>query len=244
MKKFLIIVFVIALLIAGYSYDQFGWCKKLFFGEPTTHVIQKGEYLSKISQKYYGTADYWRELALINRAPDSDVVFPGEEIIIPSLDVVKEIHRTRWLSKVNNYVKNQEDIIARLKMGEEPTFAENIPAETEPMTTPEKMLENDDNLIVPDSEDVYASVENEQQTMNQEQAESASSLGFILAVIGVVFVASLIAIVLIRRKKRSQQIKIVDDDELNILDEDEDSEPDYQEYLKNKSKRKNGVLVD
>jgi uncharacterized membrane protein YdcZ (DUF606 family) len=40
MKKFLIVVIVIALLIVGYAYDQFGWCKKLLFGSPTTHVIQ------------------------------------------------------------------------------------------------------------------------------------------------------------------------------------------------------------
>jgi len=65
-----------------------------------------------------------------------------------------------------------------------------------------------------------------------------------LAGIAIVFVASLVAIVLIRRKKHSQQISIVDDDELNILDEDEDSEPDYQEYLKNKPKHEKGVLVD
>lgn len=244
MKKFFIIVFVIALLIAGYAYDQFGWCKKLLFGEPTTHVIQKGEYLSQISKQYYGTADYWRELSLINRAPDSDLVFPGEEIIIPSLDVIKEIRRTQWLSKVNSYVKNEEDIIARLKMGEEPVLAENNPAETEPMTTPEKMLENDANFNVPDTEQVYASFENEQQTMDGEDAKSASSLGLLLTVIGAVFVASLVAIVLIRRKKRSQQITIVDDDELNILDEDEESEPDYHEYLKNKPEREKSVLVD
>lgn len=245
MKKFLIIVFLVALLIAGYSYDQFGWAKKLLFGEPTTHVIQRGEFLSKIAKKYYGRADYWRELALINRAPDSDLVFPGEEIIIPSLDVIKEIRRTQWLSKVNSYVKNQEDIIARLKMGEEPVLADNNVVETEPMTTPEQLAADEaNNLITPDSEQVYATVDQNQQTMyrENEESQSTSSLGLILTVIGAIFVASLIAIVLIRKRKQSQ-ITIVDDDELNILDEEEESEPDYNEYLKNKSHEKEGVLV-
>ncbi len=228
MKKILIVFIVLALLIAGYAYDQFGWCKKLLFGGPTTHVIQKDEYLSAIAKKYYGRADYWRELALINRSPDSDVVFPGEEIIIPSLDVIKEIRRTRWLTKVNAYMKGQEDIIAQLNLGEEPTQTELIPEttpESEPMT------------MSPESEPTLTETE-------EVEVKSASSLGLILGIIAFVFVASLIAFVLIRRRKRSQQIKILDDKDLNIMDEDEESEPDYQEYLRNKSERERDVLVN
>lgn len=114
MKRLLIFLFIVSLLIIGYSYDQFAWCKKLILGEPSTHTIQQGEYLSQIAKKYYGDASYWRELALINRAPDCDVVFPGEEIVIPSFDVIKEIRKTRWLTKVNKYVKGQEEILAQL----------------------------------------------------------------------------------------------------------------------------------
>jgi hypothetical protein len=241
MKKFLIVVIVIALLIVGYAYDQFGWCKKLLFGSPTTHVIQKGEYLSEIAKKYYGRADYWRELALINRAPDSDLVFPGEEIIIPSLDIIKEIRRTRWLSKVNAYVKNEEDIIAGLNQGDEPVLAE-----TEPKTTPEVMLDSEQQEITSAPGVADTPIETAQQSFESDQPEvrSASSLGLILAIIGVLFVGSLTALILIRRKKRSQQIRIVDNDEINILD-DEETEPDYQEYLqKNKSQREEGVLAN
>jgi LysM repeat protein len=242
MKKLFIIVFVIALLIIGYAHDQFVWCKKLIFGEPTTHVIQQGEYLSIIAKKYYGNSDYWRELALINRAPNSNLVFPGEEIIIPSLDVIKEIRRTSWLSKVNSYIKSEEDIIARLKVGEEPVLAEKT---MEPQTMPEKLLEEPQTMTpmaeetsIP-SEMAYSSNPTEQQPV-----QSGSSLSPTLALIGALFVVSLVAIYFIRKKRRSQNITIVDDDELNILGGDSDSEPDYQEYLKNKSRRNKKVLVD
>lgn len=240
MKKVVFILLIIALLIVGYAHDQFVWCKKLIFGEPTTHVIQKGEFLSKIAKKYYGRADYWRELSLINRAPDSDLIHPGEEIIVPSLNVIKEIRRTRWLSKVNDYIKNEEDIIARLNRGEEINLAEN-----EPKTTPEILLETEQTEIIAEPEPVDTPTEISQQYNEPEKAEveSASSLGLILGVVAVLLLASVVAFALIRRKKRAQQITIVDDDELNLIGDDEDSEPDYHEYLKKKPRRKEDVFV-
>jgi len=215
-------------------------------------VIQKGEYLSEIAKKYYGQADYWRELALINRAPDSDLVFPGEEIIIPSLDVIKEIRRTRWLSKVNSYVKNEEDVIARLRSGEEPLMAENTaepaptePVQSEPSTTPEMLLDKDNSATISATEKVDTLSEFALQSFPpaNDKAQSASPLGMILAIIGVLFAASLLAFVLIRRKKQSKQITIVDDEDLNLLGEDEQSEPDYREYLRSKARREEKVLV-
>lgn len=243
MKKVIFVLLVIALLIAGYAHDQFVWCKKLLFGEPTTHVIQKGEYLSTIAKQYYGRSDYWKELALINRAPDSDLIHPGEEIIIPSLNVIKEIRRTRWLSKVNSYVKNEEDIIARLNRGEQINLAQN--KLDEPRTTPEMMAETGQNEAFPAQEPVSTPAQMAQQNNGPQHAgvRSTSSPGLTLGVIALVLAASIVAFVLIRRKKRSQQITIVDDHELNLIGDDDDSEPDYHEYLRKKSRRKEDVLV-
>ena len=83
------------IILGIYSEEQFLWCKRLFVNEPRKHVIQEGEYFSKLSLQYYGTATYWRELALVNRAPNSDLVFPGERIIVPSLDGVKKLRKSR-----------------------------------------------------------------------------------------------------------------------------------------------------
>jgi len=239
MKKTLVILFVVLLLLViGYAHDQFAWCKKLIFGEPTTHTIQKGEYLSEIAKKYYGRADYWRELALVNRSPNCDLIFPGEEIVIPSLNVIKEIRKTRWLSKVNAYMKNEEDIIARLNRGEEPVLAE-----TTTETTPEMTAKTE---TTPEPNPIVTSTEQEQLPAETEEVEvqSASSLGLILGVIAVIFVASLVTFLIIRRKKRSQQITIADDEDINLLDADDEPEPDYKEYLRDKSKQKKEVFVN
>ncbi|MCU0644339.1 MAG: LysM peptidoglycan-binding domain-containing protein [bacterium] len=236
MKKTLIILFVISLLIAGYSYDKFAWCKKLITGEPTTHVIQKGESFSKIAKQYYGNKTYWRELALINRSPNSDLVFPGEAIVIPSLNTIKEIRRTRWMTKVNTFMQGEQDILARLNQSGEPTLAAT-PQTPMPDSKPEI------NVTSPANESVTITDEAEQMAVANEdvKAQSSSSLGLILGIIAVLIIASLVAYMLIRRRKRSEQISIVDDKDLNLID---DSEPDYQDYLRKKSRRKKEAFAN
>ena len=207
MKKLIIILLVVGLIIVGYSYDQFVWCKKILTNETTTHTIQKGEYLSEIALKHYGKADYWRELALVNRAPDCDAVFPGEEILIPSLDVIKKIRRTKWLSRVNGYLSGQE-ILSLIK--EQPVQSTVV----EPKQLPAATAGNAES---------------------KEPAKS-SSLFMILAIVGLVLAAS-VAGFIFYRKKKEEEITIVDG--INLLDEREDTEPDYKEYLQNKDTEPN-----
>ena len=143
MKKLIIFLSIIILVVIGFNNDIYLFAKKLFLDEPTTHKIEEGEYLSKIAKEYYGNADYWRELALINRAPNSDLVFPGEEIVLPSSETIQKIRNTRWLSKVNNYVQNQEEIIAGAKEGErQEKLAEALPPTPQDQKTsqPEKSV--------------------------------------------------------------------------------------------------------
>ena len=105
-------MFVFVLIFLGATEDQMLWCSRMLSGEPRIHTIQHGEYLSQLSMKYYGTTQYWRELALINRAPNSDLVFPGEKVIIPSLDAIKRVSGARSLSAVNLVVESQKKWIA------------------------------------------------------------------------------------------------------------------------------------
>lgn len=72
--------------------------------QPVAHEIQKGEYLSKLAKEYYGDASYWRELALVNRAPDADYVQPGERILVPGFESIQRIRRARTISEVNRAV--------------------------------------------------------------------------------------------------------------------------------------------
>ncbi len=136
MKKIFIIFIVMTLIILSFSHDQFLWCKKLMFGEPASYTIQKGEYLSQIAQKYYGDPDYWRELALINRAPNSNLVFPGEKIIVPSKEVIEKVRKTRWLSRVNEYINGEEEILAQATIPKSTVMAvETVPEPVKPVQT-------------------------------------------------------------------------------------------------------------
>ncbi len=131
MRKALFFIFVTGIIVLGYyAEDQFLWCTRLFTNDPGVHTVQKGEYFSKLSQHYYGTADYWQELALVNRAPDSDLVFPGEKIIIPGMEAIKELHRTQSLTMVNKIVNGQEKWLAehRINGGERPHMAVTGPS--------------------------------------------------------------------------------------------------------------------
>jgi 5'-nucleotidase len=55
--------------------------------EPTQkiHIVQKGDTLSSISAKYYGSANQWRKILAANRdnLPDPNRLIPGSKLIIP-----------------------------------------------------------------------------------------------------------------------------------------------------------------
>jgi len=224
MKKS-IFVLVVLLLVIGYTHDQFVWCKKLFSNEPQTHTIQKGEYLSAIAKKYYGDPDYWRELALINRAPNSNLVFPGEEVIVPRLSVIKEIRRTRYLSKVNAFIQDESNILARLDKQdiEETYFAES----------------RSDTVTTPAATTPTTPIESEPFT---QPVEESSFSFYLYGGIVVLFLAALLVYRAYRKKQRSEKFTFTGRPSNGA--DDEDAEPDYQEYLRKKSKRgKEKVLV-
>lgn len=112
MKRFLFTIFLMGLFVIFLEPANNLLSKFLRLEQPTTHEIQTGEWLSKIAQKYYGNASYWRELALVNRAPNGDLIFPGEEIIVPSLESIQKIRKSRSLTSVNKEIAEQNNLLA------------------------------------------------------------------------------------------------------------------------------------
>ena len=49
------------------------------------HVVQKGDTLSSISAKYYGSARQWRKIVAANsdNLPNPNRLIPGSKLIIP-----------------------------------------------------------------------------------------------------------------------------------------------------------------
>jgi len=49
------------------------------------HIVQKGDTLSSISAKYYGSAKQWRKIVAANKSnlPDPNHLTPGSKLVIP-----------------------------------------------------------------------------------------------------------------------------------------------------------------
>ena len=84
--------------------------------EPRLHVVQKGESLSRLAKRNYGEVEYWRELALVNRAPRPNHLEVGEKVLLPAADIMQKIRRARTLSRVNDIVNTQS-----ARLGNPPT---------------------------------------------------------------------------------------------------------------------------
>ena len=52
---------------------------------PRTYVIQSGDSLSKIAKEFYGNANAWPKIFEANKdkITDPNLIYPGQEIIIP-----------------------------------------------------------------------------------------------------------------------------------------------------------------
>lgn len=50
-----------------------------------TYVVQSGDSLSKIAQRFYGNATEWPKIHEANRdqIKDPDLIYPGQKLIIP-----------------------------------------------------------------------------------------------------------------------------------------------------------------
>jgi len=227
MKKVIVALIILVALVFSLIPDAMVWCKRMILDAPTTHKIEPGEYLSKISQQYYGTAKYWQELALINRAPDSDLVFPGEEIFIPSQEVIEQLHRARSLSRVNNLMSREKALFANADEKNEPGITPTTqPEETE--TAIAKAVA-DSNIIA------KVTVPKEMSKANQKSSTS----GWLFAGLGLAIIfLGVIAFILIRKVKESRDQAALDNlKPVTVETENEDEEPDYQEYRKNRSER-------
>jgi nucleoid-associated protein YgaU len=49
-------------------------------------VVVRGDYLSKIAQRFYGNGNLWPKIYAANKAvigPDPNLIFPGQSLVIP-----------------------------------------------------------------------------------------------------------------------------------------------------------------
>jgi LysM repeat protein len=247
MKKILIVFILVSVVVGMYSEENLLWCKKMLFNEPTKHIIQKGDYFSKLSKQYYGTTKYWRELALINRAPDKDLVFPGEEVIIPSLDAVKKLHRSRSLTTVNSIVDDQVEWIAKNHNVSTTPLASQTPVQGQQTVTETSR----DESVLPQEEvqaenaaiDPVPTVAIENKTAENDVKES-SFFPIVLTIAAIGLVVGLMAWYLARRKKQYdlEQFEPEGDEEQDVDAADIDDEDEFVPSFGKRDREE--VLVD
>jgi hypothetical protein len=221
MKKYLLGL----IILLSFSYvmlpDAIGWCTRQILNDPITYAIEPGDYLSKISLKYYGTAKYWQELALINRAPHSDLVFPGEVVLVPSREVIEELHRARNFSKVNQLINSQELMLANARKNvDQVIVSDTVTTESNQPSTA-----GDSTLAIRGNES------------SKEVKNSASKLKLVLiGIFSGLILLGLIGFVIVRKVNKSKEHQENNQMEPVIISSTEE-EPDYKEYLRSKKQK-------
>ena len=114
MKKLIVVLSIGAALTLLVAHDSLLWSALEWLNSPRMHEIQRGESLSKLAQQHYGDASYWRELALVNRAPAPDHIEVGERMLLPSVAAIQQLRRAYTMTSVNGIAGDQE-LAARLE---------------------------------------------------------------------------------------------------------------------------------
>jgi hypothetical protein len=212
MKRLIVLFLAVISLLAFAAPDAI---KYAFVQEPTVHQVSAGDYLSKISLHYYGTAKYWHELALINRAPDSDMVFPGESVLIPSKAVIEKLHRAHSISRVNTLVEVEKELYA----GKNSKATENLASGN---------ASNDSVMVANTGTDSLADQTALVEAGSPEK-QAKAVWPFVIGGFGGLIIGTATTLVAsYKRNEKKQQTTKTEDA----------SEPDYPNYIKNRGERK------
>lgn len=197
MRKFLFTIFLIGLFVvlldpAGNLLSKF-----LRLEQPTFHEIKMGDWLSKIAQQYYADASYWKELCLVNRAPDGNLIFPGEKIIVPSFETIKEIRKSRRLSAVNKLVDVQNDILAG-----------KIPSQKAPIVSNESEKSAIDSHVqtAAKQSDGLTPVLDDEQATDKDSGSTFITQALMVGVL--LFGLVLITVIYLVRKRQREEISV------------------------------------
>ena len=163
--------------------------------QPTVHEIRDGDWFSKLAQQYYGDSSYWRELALINRAPDGDLIFPGENVIVPGFETIRRIRNARKLSVVNELVKEQQSILAGLN---------SVPEAGSPDVTTGVTVQPVAKTVDDDAGVIVSGTQSEAKESQVLQAGSGKALA--LAGAGVVVLILVVGGFRFVRKRRQEEV--------------------------------------
>lgn len=212
MKKVLLVAFCGVVMLLVMAHDNLLLSRLRWLESPQVHHVQKGESLSKLAKEHYGDTDYWRELALVNRAPNPNHIEPDEKILLPAANVMEDLRKARTISSVNSLV-DQQQMAAKASPGNG-AYSRSEPSVVStgnPNTTPVAGVDS------PPAGSPSASAQETTQPqplVSQPPPESSSGLSWFWLILGLVLIGGVIAFVLYRR--RQEELAQAQDEDSNF----------------------------
>ena len=103
MKKFFVIIVVVASIFITFNQNVISWVKSNFSSNQTPYYQQRLEFFENLSQEYYGVTDYAKELEMVNKSfVITDMSTGKTELIIPSMDAITRLKKRQSLASVEN----------------------------------------------------------------------------------------------------------------------------------------------
>ncbi len=220
MKKLLFAVGVVALALVLLAQQDMLWSRLQFLDAPRVYVIQKGESLSKLAQEHYGDTDYWRELALVNRAPAPNHIQPGEEILLPAANVIQELRRARTISRVNDLVNAQHALatrVAPVKTPAETQVEPAIGATSEQSAAEPAMIAMGGSpgaVTVAPANTPIETAQNNTNTYNDEPGVEESGSSWFWVIFGLLALGGVAGFVVYRRRQEEEETAPAQNDKL------------------------------
>ena len=205
MKKFFLTLLFTCGFFLLFSQNEMLWSKRRFLDAPRVHKVQKGESLSQLAKQHYGSPKRWRELALVNRAPQPNHLEVGEEILLPSAAVINKLRRSRTITRVNTLVGEQDNASTaktpEMTQQEAPT---NLPEATPPTET---LAGN------PESNNLVPETTSETIIPPLDPTTEASAFPWFWLAVGVMLIAGIAGFIWYRRQqaeKAENETKMVE----------------------------------
>lgn len=214
MKKLVFAVGIVALVLVVLAQQDVLWSRLQFLDAPKVYTIQPGESLSQLAQEHYGDTDYWRELALVNRAPQPNHIQPGEEVLLPAANVIQELRRARTISRVNDLINAQHALATRVApVHEAPspqTVSEAAPAATTEVPITVAMGGNgNEPMVVP----AVQSSAQESAAYNDEPIAQESSSSWFWLIFGFLALVGVSGFVVYRRRQEEAELALAQGDQ-------------------------------
>ena len=103
--KLLTVFLMIALLFSFFSNDKLGSS----FLKDYLNRVERNEYFRVLSLKYYGTTQYYKELALINQVAKFDQNVSESDFIIPTQESIIRLHENFDMALADSMLQLDDD---------------------------------------------------------------------------------------------------------------------------------------